>query len=190
MMNAKRNSAGRCLGNLRDMQWTNQQIIKKWSNGKKQILVRGKLCKLVTVIRVFELGKFSFIRTYLQFYQRNVSSTKHHFQSSLGSKDRTIGCSVEWKCLVACLFFDESQHPTWPQIRQRRKCTQESPIFRQSSQPTALGFTSSWTSLRCLHPESDIIVFYGNLSNKHAFFRIIHLCIDELAHKIRSFLHN
>ena len=24
---------------------------------------------------------------------------------------------MSWKCLVACLFFDESQQPTWPHTR-------------------------------------------------------------------------
>src|SRR3712207_7399180 len=40
-----------------------------------------------------------------------------------------------WKCPVACLFFECSQQPTCPQISQRRRCTQVSPIFRQSSHP-------------------------------------------------------
>ena len=53
-----------------------------------------------------------------------------------------IGCCVLWKCLVACLFFDESQQPTWPQVRQSRKWTQVSPIFRHSSQPWVFGLTS------------------------------------------------
>jgi hypothetical protein len=52
-----------------------------------------------------------------------------------------IGWEVAWKCLVACLFLDESQQPTWPQIRHMRRCTQRSPVWRQSSQPLALGVT-------------------------------------------------
>src|SRR6185369_7042027 len=53
-------------------------------------------------------------------------------------------------CLVACLFFDESQQPTWPHSRQRRRCTQRSPISRHSLQPFPLGFTSR-ISLKCVH---------------------------------------
>src|SRR5260370_14960496 len=30
---------------------------------------------------------------------------------------------VVWKCLVACLFLEESQQPTCPHSRQRRRCT-------------------------------------------------------------------
>ena len=29
------------------------------------------------------------------------------------------GCLLRWKCLVACLFFDESQQPTWPHSRHK-----------------------------------------------------------------------
>src|SRR5204862_4577287 len=50
-----------------------------------------------------------------------------------------IGCFVLWKCFVACLFFESSQQPTWPQVRHRRRCTQVSPIFRHSSQPSPRG---------------------------------------------------
>src|SRR6266702_3298757 len=61
-----------------------------------------------------------------------------------------IGCLVAWKCLVACLFFESSQQPTCPQVRQRRRCTQVSPVFKQSSHPLALGVTSRIWS-RWLH---------------------------------------
>src|SRR5260221_9085083 len=61
-----------------------------------------------------------------------------------------IGWLVAWKCLVACLFFESSQQPTCPHSRQRRKCTQVSPIFKQSSHPLALGVTSRIWS-RCVH---------------------------------------
>src|SRR6266853_3930084 len=80
----------------------------------------------------------------------SISSTKHQPQFSPGSMDLMIGCLEEWKCFVACLFFDESQQPTWPHIRHSRKCTQVSPIFKQSSQPFALGVTSLIWS-RCVH---------------------------------------
>src|SRR5438132_6978506 len=61
-----------------------------------------------------------------------------------------MGWPVVWKCRVACLFFEESQQPTCPQIRHRRRCTHVSPIFKQSSQPLALGVTSLILS-RCVH---------------------------------------
>jgi hypothetical protein len=59
-----------------------------------------------------------------------------------------IACRVEWKCLVACLLLEESQQPTCPQDRQSRRWTQESPIFKHSSQPLDLGRTGL-ISLRC-----------------------------------------
>src|SRR5262249_31714158 len=74
-------------------------------------------------------------------------STKHQAQASPGSIERMIGCLVAWKCLVACLFFDESQQPTWPHERHMRRCTHESPVLRHSSQPRVCGLTSwiwSW----------------------------------------------
>src|SRR5215468_4919246 len=48
--------------------------------------------------------------------------------------ERTSGCPTARKCRVACLFFDESQQPTCPQLRHNRRCTQVSPILTQSSQ--------------------------------------------------------
>lgn len=53
-----------------------------------------------------------------------------------------MGWVVARKCLVACLFFEESQQPTWPQVRHILKWTQRSFIFKHSSQPGALGLTS------------------------------------------------
>src|ERR1700752_988768 len=53
--------------------------------------------------------------------------------------DFTIGCFVPRKCLVACLFFEESQQPIWPQVSQSRRCTQVSPILTHSSQTRTLG---------------------------------------------------
>jgi len=56
---------------------------------------------------------------------------------------------VAWKCLVACLFLDESQHPTCPHDRQSRRCTQVSPVLRHSSQPfLAVCFILIWS--RCV----------------------------------------
>src|ERR1700737_1538696 len=52
-----------------------------------------------------------------------------------------IGCPVAWKCLVACLFGESSQQPTCTQLRQIRRCSPTLPVFRHSSQPSALGVT-------------------------------------------------
>src|SRR5664279_3349206 len=53
-----------------------------------------------------------------------------------------MGWAVAWKCLVACRFGESSQQPTWPQLRQILKCSHTLPLFRHSSQPSALGVTS------------------------------------------------
>src|SRR5215469_9766647 len=63
--------------------------------------------------------------------------------------ERTSGCPTARKCLVACLFFDESQQPTCPQLRHNRKCTQVSPIFTHSSQ-TSLSVVVNLICLVCL----------------------------------------
>src|SRR5271169_2112938 len=82
----------------------------------------------------------------------------------MGSSDRMRGCFVLWKCLVACLFLEESQHPTWPQIRHIRRWTHESPTFKHSSQPFALGCTFL-ISLTCGHSSrSDIVSSLGQIS--------------------------
>src|SRR5207249_11350501 len=65
-----------------------------------------------------------------------------------------IGCCVWRKCLVACLFFESSQQPTCPHVRHNRRCTHSSPVFRQSSHPSALGVTS-WIWATC---EQDIVL--------------------------------
>src|SRR5208283_5347955 len=64
--------------------------------------------------------------------------------------ERISGWAVLWKCLVACLFFDESQQPTWPQDRHIRRCTQRSPVFTQSSQTRVVGSVTRIPS-RCVH---------------------------------------
>src|SRR4051794_10468368 len=61
-----------------------------------------------------------------------------------------MGCSVVWKCLVACLFFELSQQPMWPHSVQNRRWTHVSPISRHSTQPVPEGFTS-WTVSRWVH---------------------------------------
>src|SRR5216684_4019876 len=53
-----------------------------------------------------------------------------------------IGWRVARKCFVAWRFGVSSQQPTWPQVRQSRRCSHSEPIFRHSSQPSALGVTS------------------------------------------------
>src|SRR5713226_5238770 len=58
------------------------------------------------------------------------------------------GWLVAWKCFVACLFLEESQQPTWPHVRQSRRCTHRCPAARHSSQPSELGVTGR-ISLTC-----------------------------------------
>src|SRR5215469_3866683 len=64
--------------------------------------------------------------------------------------ERMRGWEAWWKCLVACLFFDESQQPTWPHSRQSRKCTQVSPVFTQSSH-TCVSVLVNLSCFRCEH---------------------------------------
>src|SRR5258708_38304705 len=85
------------------------------------------------------------------------SSTYPHIQFSPGSSDRTTGCFVALKCFVACLFLEESQQPTWPQLKHSRKCTQLSPIFRHSSQPLVFGLTRLIGS-RCVQLSAIILL--------------------------------
>src|SRR6185437_10790331 len=61
-----------------------------------------------------------------------------------------MGWPVAWKCPVAWRCGEESQHPTWPQVRHNLRWTQREPILRHSSQPFALGTTSRIVS-RCEH---------------------------------------
>ena len=79
-----------------------------------------------------------------------TSSTTHHDQSSPGWIERMIGWPLAAACLLACLFGDESQHPTRPQLRQIRRWHQGSPVSRHSGQPgTSSGSTVSSTLSRC-----------------------------------------
>src|SRR5438874_1649729 len=76
-----------------------------------------------------------------------------------------IGWFVAWKCLVACLFLEESQQPTCPHSRQRRRCTHVSPVFKQSSQPFALGVTCRiW--LRCVHCVAKVSILSRRLRSE------------------------
>ena len=61
-----------------------------------------------------------------------------------------MGCSVAWKCFVACLFFESSQHPTWPHVMHMRRWTHVSPVSRHSLHPRVPGWTSL-TRSRCVH---------------------------------------
>src|SRR6266567_5877735 len=92
-----------------------------------------------------------------------------------------IGCLVVWKCLVACLFFESSQHPTCPQVRQRRRCTQVSPVFKQSSQPFALGVTCRIWS-RWVHCVAKIVSFP---MFSDAFCQIGASCLDGRSSQAR-----
>src|SRR2546421_6048146 len=105
-----------------------------------------------------------------------------------------IGWLVAWKCLVACLFLEESQQPTCPHSRQRRRCTHVSPILKQSSQPFALGVTcriwSRWVhcvakivSLPMLFVKLLLLALLDMLA-RHVFSPIdwIEICQSEPAH--------
>src|SRR3954452_10375628 len=71
-----------------------------------------------------------------------------------------IGCPAAWKCAVACLLGESSQQPTWPQLRQIRKCSHTLPLCRHSSQPSALGVTSRMP-LRWLQPFAILFSSYS-----------------------------
>ena len=60
--------------------------------------------------------------------QPSCSSTKHQRHASPGSKLRITGCPVSSKCPVACRSGEESQQPTWPQVRHSRRCTQRGAV--------------------------------------------------------------
>ena len=47
-----------------------------------------------------------------ELHSRASWSTLHQSQYSPGSSERITGWRVDWKCAVACLFFELSQHPT------------------------------------------------------------------------------
>src|SRR5262245_57026642 len=70
------------------------------------------------------------------------------------------GCPVSWKCRVACLPTDESQQPTWPQIRHSRSSTQRVPSRRHSSHAAGVlggGKSAPVNPPRCSH--SSLMVF-------------------------------
>src|SRR5215470_15771127 len=78
-----------------------------------------------------------------------------------------IGCPVALKWAVACRFGEESQQPTWPHVRHRRSDTHSEPLFKQSSQPSALGVTSR-ISFKCLSVMSSPLPM---LAQKHVMPR-------------------
>ena len=82
---------------------------------------------------------------------------------------------------MACLFFDESQQPTCPHSRQRRRCTHVSPILKQSSQPFALGVTrriwSRW--VHCVAKIVSLPMF------SDAFCQIGASCLDGRSSQAR-----
>src|SRR3984885_15353697 len=49
----------------------------------------------------------------------------------------------------ACRSGEESQQPTCPQVRHRRRCTQSDPRIRHSSQPPGVRGVTGRTRLRC-----------------------------------------
>src|SRR3989442_5224416 len=65
------------------------------------------------------------------------------------------------------MFFEESQHATWPQVRHILRWTQRSFIFKHSSQPAALGLTSRiW--LRCVQDDCGMIVRLSHISLRYS----------------------
>src|ERR1700730_9623876 len=95
------------------------------------------------------------------------------------------GWPVERKCFVACLFLEESQQPTWPHVRQSRRCTQSSPNARHSSQPSVLGETGR-ICLRCGQVFRAMAVFllvevasYGR-PNVRASSHLLQILVNEL----------
>jgi hypothetical protein len=74
---------------------------------------------------------------------------KHQRHFSPGSKDWTIGCPSLAAWARACRFGDESQQPTWPQVKQSLRCTQSEPEARHSAQPAGVSGSTSWMKLMC-----------------------------------------
>src|SRR5438270_8151113 len=96
-----------------------------------------------------------------------------------------MGWPVAWKCFVACLFLEESQQPTWPHVRQSRRCTQSSPIARHSSQPSVLGETGR-ICFRCgqVFRATAVLLLLEiasrERSNARAFSHLFEILVDEL----------
>src|SRR6516164_5238568 len=72
------------------------------------------------------------------------------------------GWPVSWKCCVACLPTEESQQPTWPQVRHSRSCTQRVPSRRHSSHASGVrggGKSASVRFSKCLHWSAMVFSF-------------------------------
>src|SRR5437016_479440 len=61
-----------------------------------------------------------------------------------------IGWLLARECLDAWRFGEESQHPTFPQLRQTRRCTQLAPTARHSSQPSTRSGLATAIVSRCV----------------------------------------
>jgi len=68
-----------------------------------------------------------------------IDVTPHPVFARLQRPDNRVFRSL--KMLRGVFVLEESQQPTWPQLKHSRKCTQLSPIFRHSSQPLVFGLT-------------------------------------------------
>jgi hypothetical protein len=85
------------------------------------LLGSAKIFGCCFLLSVF-LSVFGFLVAFEFFiYFIKVSSKKHHFQDSPGSYDFIKGCLVLLKCFDPCLFLEESQHPTCPHVKHKRK---------------------------------------------------------------------
>ncbi len=79
------------------------------------------------------------------------------------------GWPVARKCLVACRLGDSSQQPTCPHLLQMRRCTHGEPVFRHSSQPSALGTTSRIVA-RC---RQNIAMLALSIRSKHIAIALV-----------------
>src|SRR5262245_11902163 len=90
-----------------------------------------------------------------------------------------IGWPVAWKCFVACLFLEESQQPTWPHVRQRRSCTQSSPLARHSSHPVELGVTGR-ICLTCGQLLAMTVVLLVEVTSTVASSHLLKILVNKL----------
>ena len=110
--------------------------------------------------------------------QPTTSSTKHQRHDSPGSMERITGCCVSWKCAVACFFSEESQQPTCPHWRHRRRCTHVVPSRRHSSHPSGVRGST--------HESVTCEVLAGSLDRVHgqhlALCQAALLVVDPVEH--------
>jgi Winged helix-turn helix len=71
---------------------------------------------------------------------RKLSARPRHYAQAEGAIEDFKKVSDGGSCESALVarFGELSQQPTWPQVRQRRRYAHGEPIFRHSSQPSAL----------------------------------------------------